>query len=44
MKQAYREFAEFFRAAAQDLRAGVKGVRFPPCERYNPTEGRRSWT
>ena len=30
MKQAYREFAEFFRAAAQDLRAGVTGVAFPP--------------
>jgi len=30
MKQAYREFAEFFRAAAQDLRDGVKGVTFPP--------------
>jgi len=25
MNQAYREFAEFFRAAAQDLRASVKG-------------------
>jgi hypothetical protein len=30
MKQAYREFAEYFRAAAQDLRAGIWGVKFPP--------------
>jgi len=30
MKQAYREFAEFFRAGAQDLRDGIKGVTFPP--------------
>jgi hypothetical protein len=30
MKQAYRESAELFRAAAQDLRHGVKSVRFPP--------------
>ena len=30
MKQAYRVFAEFFRAAAQDLRAGMKRVKFPP--------------
>jgi len=30
MKQAYREFAELFRAAAQDLRAGIQGVQFPP--------------
>lgn len=30
MKQAYREFADFFRAAAQDLHAGITGVKFPP--------------
>lgn len=30
MKQAYREFAEFFRAAAHDLQAGKKAVTFPP--------------
>jgi len=30
VKQAYREFAEFFRAAAQDLRAGIQSVKFPP--------------
>lgn len=30
MKQAYREFIEFFPAAAQDLRAAVKGITFPP--------------
>ena len=30
LKEAYREFAEYFRAAAQDLRAGIKGVKFPP--------------
>jgi len=30
MEQAYREFAEFFRAAAKDLRTGVRGVKFPP--------------
>jgi len=30
MKQAYREFAELFRAAAQDLREGAKQVIFPP--------------
>jgi len=30
MKQAYREFAELFRAAARDLRDGVKRVTFPP--------------
>lgn len=30
MKQAYRELAELFRAAAEDLRAGLKGTTFPP--------------
>jgi REP element-mobilizing transposase RayT len=30
MKQAYREFAELFRAAAQDFSDGVKRVTFPP--------------
>lgn len=29
-KQAYRDFAELFRAAAEDLQAGLKGVTFPP--------------